>query len=433
MSKIVKVIGREIIDSRGNPTVEAEVHLEGGFVGMAAAPSGASTGSREALELRDGDKSRFLGKGVLKALEAVNGPIAQALLGKDAKDQATVDQIMIDLDGTENKSKFGANAILAVSLANAKAAAAAKGMPLYAHIAELNGTAGVYSMPLPMMNIINGGEHADNNVDIQEFMIQPVGAKTLKEAVRMGAEVFHNLAKVLKSKGYNTAVGDEGGFAPNLKSNAEALEVIAEAVAAAGYKLGTDITLAMDCAASEFYDAEKKEYNLKGEGRIFSSNGFSDFLEELTAKFPIVSIEDGLDESDWEGFAYQTQKLGKKIQIVGDDLFVTNTKILKRGIDNGIANSILIKFNQIGSLTETLAAIKMAKDAGYTAVISHRSGETEDATIADLAVGTAAGQIKTGSMSRSDRVAKYNQLIRIEEALGAKAPFRGLKEVKNQA
>ncbi|MGL5392281.1 MAG: phosphopyruvate hydratase, partial [Shewanella sp.] len=401
--------------------------------GMAAAPSGASTGSREALELRDGDKSRFLGKGVLKAIEAVNGPIAQALLGKDAKDQAAIDQIMIDLDGTENKSKFGANAILAVSLANAKAAAAAKGMPLYAHIAELNGTPGVYSMPLPMMNIINGGEHADNNVDIQEFMIQPVGAKTLKEAVRIGAEVFHNLAKVLKAKGYNTAVGDEGGFAPNLKSNAEALEVIAEAVAAAGYKLGTDITLAMDCAASEFYDAEKKEYNLKGEGRIFTSNGFSDFLEELTAKFPIVSIEDGLDESDWDGFAYQTQKLGKKIQIVGDDLFVTNTKILKRGIDNGIANSILIKFNQIGSLTETLAAIKMAKDAGYTAVISHRSGETEDATIADLAVGTAAGQIKTGSMSRSDRVAKYNQLIRIEEALGAKAPFRGLKEVKNQA
>jgi enolase len=433
MSKIVKVLGREIIDSRGNPTVEAEVHLEGGFVGMAAAPSGASTGSREALELRDGDKSRFLGKGVLKALAAVNGPIADALVGKDAKDQATIDQIMIDLDGTENKSNFGANAILAVSLANAKAAAAAKGMPLYEHIAELNGTPGVFSMPLPMMNIINGGEHADNNVDIQEFMIQPVGAKTLKEAVRMGAEVFHNLAKVLKSKGYNTAVGDEGGFAPNLKSNAEALEVIAEAVAAAGYKLGTDITLAMDCAASEFYDAEKKEYNLKGEGRIFTSNGFSDFLEELTEKFPIVSIEDGLDESDWEGFAYQTEKLGKKIQIVGDDLFVTNTKILKRGIDNGIANSILIKFNQIGSLTETLAAIKMAKDAGYTAVISHRSGETEDATIADLAVGTAAGQIKTGSMSRSDRVAKYNQLIRIEEALVSRAPFNGLKEVKGQA
>jgi len=433
MSKIVKVIAREIIDSRGNPTVEAEVHVEGGFVGMAAAPSGASTGSREALELRDGDKARFLGKGVLKAIGAVNGPIATALLGKDAQDQAAIDQIMIDLDATENKSNFGANAILAVSLANAKAAAAAKGLPLYAHIADLNGTPGVYSMPLPMMNIINGGEHADNNVDIQEFMIQPVGAKTLKEAVRMGAEVFHNLAKVLKSKGYNTAVGDEGGFAPNLKSNAEALEVIAEAVAAAGYVLGKDVTLAMDCAASEFYDAEKKEYNLKGEGRIFTSNGFSDFLEDLTTKFPIVSIEDGLDESDWEGFAYQTEKLGKKIQIVGDDLFVTNTKILKRGIDNGIANSILIKFNQIGSLTETLAAIKMAKDAGYTAVISHRSGETEDATIADLAVGTAAGQIKTGSMSRSDRVAKYNQLIRIEEALGAKAPFNGLKEVKGQA
>ncbi|MGL4826484.1 MAG: phosphopyruvate hydratase [Vibrionaceae bacterium] len=433
MSKIVKILAREIIDSRGNPTVEAEVHLEGGFVGMAAAPSGASTGSREALELRDGDKSRFLGKGVLKAIAAVNGPIADALLGKDGKDQAKIDQIMIDLDGTENKSNFGANAILAVSLANAKAAAAAKGMPLYEHIAELNGTPGKFSMPLPMMNIINGGEHADNNVDIQEFMIQPVGAKTLKEAVRMGAEVFHNLAKVLKSKGYNTAVGDEGGFAPNLKSNAEALEVIAEAVAAAGYKLGSDITLAMDCAASEFYDAEKKEYNLKGEGRIFSSNGFSDFLKELTEKFPIVSIEDGLDESDWEGFAYQTKLLGDKIQIVGDDLFVTNTKILKRGIDNGIANSILIKFNQIGSLTETLAAIKMAKDAGYTAVISHRSGETEDATIADLAVGTAAGQIKTGSMSRSDRVAKYNQLIRIEEALGAKAPFNGLKEVKGHA
>ncbi|MGL5291072.1 MAG: phosphopyruvate hydratase [Vibrionaceae bacterium] len=433
MSKIVKILAREIIDSRGNPTVEAEVHLEGGFVGMAAAPSGASTGSREALELRDGDKSRFLGKGVLKAIAAVNGPIADALLGKDGQDQAKIDQIMIDLDGTENKSKFGANAILAVSLANAKAAAAAKGMPLYEHIAELNGTPGKFSMPLPMMNIINGGEHADNNVDIQEFMIQPVGAKTLKEAVRMGAEVFHNLAKVLKSKGYNTAVGDEGGFAPNLKSNAEALEVIAEAVAVAGYTLGKDITLAMDCAASEFYDAEKKEYNLKGEGRIFTSNQFSEFLKELTEKFPIVSIEDGLDESDWDGFDYQTKLLGGKIQIVGDDLFVTNTKILARGIEKGIANSILIKFNQIGSLTETLAAIKMAKDAGYTAVISHRSGETEDATIADLAVGTAAGQIKTGSMSRSDRVAKYNQLIRIEEALGAKAPFNGLKEVKGQA
>jgi enolase len=433
MSKIVKVLGREIIDSRGNPTVEAEVHLEGGFVGMAAAPSGASTGSREALELRDGDKSRFLGKGVLKAVAAVNGPIAEALIGKDAKAQADIDQVMIDLDGTENKSKFGANAVLAVSLANAKAAAAAKGLPLYEHIAELNGTPGQFSMPLPMMNIINGGEHADNNVDIQEFMIQPVGAKTLKEALRIGAEVFHNLAKVLKGKGLNTAVGDEGGFAPNLESNAAALAAIKEAVEKAGYVLGKDVTLAMDCAASEFYNKEKGIYDLKGEGKTFSSEDFSKYLEGLVAQYPIVSIEDGLDESDWDGFKYQTELLGDKIQLVGDDLFVTNTKILKEGIEKGVANSILIKFNQIGSLTETLAAIKMAKDAGYTAVISHRSGETEDATIADLAVGTAAGQIKTGSMSRSDRVAKYNQLIRIEEALGERAPFNGLKEVKGQA
>ncbi|MFB9135229.1 phosphopyruvate hydratase [Vibrio sp. AK197] len=433
MSKIVKVLGREIIDSRGNPTVEAEVHLEGGFVGMAAAPSGASTGSREALELRDGDKSRFLGKGVLKAIEAVNGPIAEALVGKDAKAQADVDQVMIDLDGTDNKSKFGANAILAVSLANAKAAAAAKGMPLYEHIAELNGTPGQFSMPLPMMNIINGGEHADNNVDIQEFMIQPVGAKTLKEALRIGAEVFHNLAKVLKGKGLSTAVGDEGGFAPNLESNAAALAAIKEAVESAGYVLGKDVTLAMDCAASEFYDKEAGNYNMKGEGKIFTSEEFNFYLQDLANQYPIVSIEDGLDESDWDGFKHQTELLGGKIQLVGDDLFVTNTKILKEGIEKGVANSILIKFNQIGSLTETLAAIKMAKDAGYTAVISHRSGETEDATIADLAVGTAAGQIKTGSMSRSDRVAKYNQLIRIEEALGERAPFNGLKEVKGQA
>ncbi|MBC8945965.1 MULTISPECIES: phosphopyruvate hydratase [Xenorhabdus] len=433
MSKIVKVLGREIIDSRGNPTVEAEVHLEGGFVGLAAAPSGASTGSREALELRDGDKSRFMGKGVLKAIAAVNGPIAQALVGQDAKDQANIDKIMIELDGTENKSNFGANAILAVSLANAKAAAAAKGMPLYEHIAELNGTPGKFSMPLPMMNIINGGEHADNNVDIQEFMIQPVGAGTLKEAVRMGSEVFHNLAKVLKAKGMSTAVGDEGGYAPNLESNAAALAAIKEAVEKAGYVLGKDITLAMDCAASEFYNEETGNYELKGEGKTFTSQEFTHYLEDLTKEYPIVSIEDGLNESDWDGFAYQTKVLGDKIQLVGDDLFVTNTKILKEGIEKGIANSILIKFNQIGSLTETLAAIKMAKDAGYTAVISHRSGETEDATIADLAVGTAAGQIKTGSMSRSDRVAKYNQLIRIEEALGNRAPFNGLREVKGQA
>lgn len=433
MSKIVKVIGREIIDSRGNPTVEAEVHLEGGFVGLAAAPSGASTGSREALELRDGDKSRFLGKGVTKAVDAVNGPIAQALTGKDAKDQAALDKTMIDLDSTDDKSKFGANAILAVSLAAAKAAAASKGMPLYEHIAELNGTPGKFSMPLPMMNIINGGEHADNNVDIQELMIQPVGAKTVKEAVRMGSEVFHNLAKVLKSKGMNTAVGDEGGYAPNLESNAAALAAIKEAVEKAGYVLGKDITLAMDCAASEFFDESTGNYNLKGEGKTFTSREFTHYLEDLTKQYPIVSIEDGLNESDWDGFAYQTKVLGDKIQLVGDDLFVTNTKILKEGIDKGISNSILIKFNQIGSLTETLAAIKMAKDAGYTTIISHRSGETEDATIADLAVGTAAGQIKTGSMSRSDRVAKYNQLIRIEEALGDRAPFNGLREVKGQA
>jgi enolase len=432
MANIINVIGREIMDSRGNPTVEAEVHLEGGFIGMAAAPSGASTGSREALELRDGDKSRYLGKGVLKAVAAVNGPIADALKGKDALDQAKLDQIMIDLDGTENKAKFGANAILAVSLAAAKAAAAAKRVPLYAHIADLNGTPGVYSMPLPMMNIINGGEHADNSVDIQEFMIQPVGAKTFREGLRMGAEVFHSLAKVLKADGHSTAVGDEGGFAPNLASNEAALAAIKVAVANAGYELGKDITLAMDCAASEFYDKEANIYDLKGEGKKFTSEEFNFFLQGLTERYPIVSIEDGLDESDWDGFAHQTKLMGDKIQLVGDDLFVTNTKILKRGIDNGIANSILIKFNQIGTLTETLAAIKMAKDAGFTVVISHRSGETEDSTIADLAVGTAAGQIKTGSLSRSDRVAKYNQLLRIEEALGSKAPYNGLKEVKGQ-
>ncbi|HBF47240.1 MULTISPECIES: phosphopyruvate hydratase [Shewanella] len=432
MANIIKVIGREIMDSRGNPTVEAEVHLEGGFIGMAAAPSGASTGSREALELRDGDKARYLGKGVLKAVAAVNGPIAEALKGKDALAQAELDQIMIDLDGTENKAKFGANAILAVSLAVAKAAAAAKHVPLYAHIADLNGTPGVYSMPLPMMNIINGGEHADNSVDIQEFMIQPVGAKTFREGLRMGAEVFHSLAKVLKADGHSTAVGDEGGFAPNLASNEAALAAIKVAVANAGYELGKDITLAMDCAASEFYDKEANIYDLKGEGKKFTSEEFNFFLQGLTERYPIVSIEDGLDESDWDGFAHQTKLMGDKIQLVGDDLFVTNTKILKRGIDNGIANSILIKFNQIGTLTETLAAIKMAKDAGFTVVISHRSGETEDSTIADLAVGTAAGQIKTGSLSRSDRVAKYNQLLRIEEALGSKAPYNGLKEVKGQ-
>lgn len=430
MAKIIDIKGREVLDSRGNPTVEADVILEGGIRGRACAPSGASTGSREALELRDGDKSRYLGKGVLKAVGAVNGPIRDALLGFDALDQAGLDKTMIELDGTENKSNFGANAILAVSLAAAKAAAQAKGVELYEHIADINGTPGQYSLPVPMMNIINGGEHADNNVDIQEFMVQPVGAASFSEALRMGTEIFHALKKVLSSQGLNTAVGDEGGFAPNLSSNAAALQAIAEAVDAAGYKLGSDVTLAMDCAASEFYEDGK--YNLKGEGKVFSSEEFSEYLKTLTEQYPIVSIEDGLDESDWDGFAYQTRLLGDKIQLVGDDLFVTNTKILQEGIDKGIANSILIKFNQIGSLSETLAAIKMAKDAGYTAVISHRSGETEDATIADLAVGTAAGQIKTGSLCRSDRVAKYNQLLRIEEALGDKAVYNGLKEIKGQ-
>ena len=433
MSNISKIIAREIMDSRGNPTVEADVYLESGAWGRAAAPSGASTGSREALELRDGDKARYLGKGVLKAVAAINVNIQAALIGQSALDQANVDQVMIDLDGTENKEQFGANAILAVSLAVAKAAANEKKVQLFEHIADLNGTPGVYSLPLPMMNIINGGEHADNNVDIQEFMVQPVGAKSFREALRMGAEIFHALKKVLSSKGMSTSVGDEGGFAPNLASNAEALAVIKVAVEAAGYELGTDVTLAMDCAASEFYDADKGIYDLTGEGKQFTANEFSDFLGELCKEYPIVSIEDGLDESDWDGFKYQTDLLGDKVQIVGDDLFVTNTKILARGIENGIGNSILIKFNQIGTLTETLAAIKMAKDAGFTAVISHRSsGETEDATIADLAVGTAAGQIKTGSLCRSDRVSKYNQLLRIEEFLGDKAIFNGLSEVKGQ-
>ena len=430
MAKISKIIGREVMDSRGNPTVEADVYLESGAWGRACAPSGASTGSREALELRDQDASRYLGKGVLKAVAAVNDSIAPALKGQDATDQQHIDRIMIDLDGTENKEKLGANAILAVSLAAAKAAAMEKGIPLYKHIAELNGTAGEFSMPLPMMNILNGGEHADNNVDIQEFMIQPVGAKSFREALRMGAEIFHHLKKVLSAKGLNTAVGDEGGFAPNLASNEEALAVIVEAVEKAGYKMEQDITLALDCAASEFYVDGK--YNLKGEGKVFNSEGFGDYLQTLSEKYPIISIEDGLDESDWDGWAYLTGKIGDKVQLVGDDLFVTNTKILKRGIDNSVGNSILIKFNQIGSLTETLEAIKMAKDAGFTAVISHRSGETEDATIADLAVGTAAGQIKTGSLCRSDRVAKYNQLLRIEEELGSNAVFNGRKEVKGQ-
>lgn len=430
MTKIANIKGREVLDSRGNPTVEADVILEDGTVGSACAPSGASTGSREALELRDKDASRYLGKGVLKAVEAVNTKIREALIGKDAADQRALDNVMLELDGTENKANLGANAILAVSLAAAKAAAASLGKPLYAHIAGLNGTSGKYSMPVPMMNILNGGEHADNNVDIQEFMVQPVAAKSFAEALRIGAEIFHALKKVLNSKGLNTAVGDEGGFAPDLPSNEGALAVIQEAVEKAGYKLGTDVTLALDCASSEFY--KDGQYQLSGEGKSFDSAGFADYLAGLCERYPIVSIEDGMDESDWDGWKVLTEKLGDKVQLVGDDLFVTNTKILKQGIDKSIGNSILIKFNQIGSLSETLDAIKMAQDAGYTAVISHRSGETEDTTIADLAVATCAGQIKTGSLCRSDRVAKYNQLLRIEEALDGKAPYRGLSEIKGQ-
>ena len=430
MAKIVDIKAREVMDSRGNPTVEADVYLEGGIMGTACAPSGASTGSREALELRDGDKSRYMGKGVLNAVANINGDIKAALVGMDAEDQRALDSKMLELDGTDNKAKLGANAILAVSLANAKAAAQAKGIELYEHIAELNGTAGQFSMPLPMMNIINGGEHADNNVDIQEFMVQPVGFTSFGEGLRAGAEIFHNLKKVLQAKGLNTAVGDEGGFAPDLASNADALAVIKEAVANAGFELGKDITLALDCASSEFYKDGK--YDLSGEGKVFSPEEFSDYLAELCDQYPIISIEDGQDESDWDGWKYQTEKLGDRVQLVGDDLFVTNTKILKRGIEEKIGNSILIKFNQIGSLTETLEAIKMAQDAGFTAVISHRSGETEDTTIADLAVGTCAGQIKTGSLCRSDRVAKYNRLLRIEEQLGAKAVYKGRSEVKGQ-
>jgi len=428
MAKIVDIKGREVLDSRGNPTVEADVLLDNGIIGSACAPSGASTGSREALELRDGDKSRYLGKGVLKAVANINGPIRDLLLGKDPADQKALDLAMIKLDGTENKATLGANAILAVSLAAAKAAAQDQDLPLYAHIANLNGTPGVYSMPVPMMNIINGGEHADNNVDIQEFMVQPVGAKSFSEGLRMGTEIFHHLKAVLKARGLSTAVGDEGGFAPNLASNEDALKVISEAVANAGYKLGTDVTLALDCAASEFFEDGK--YNLSGEGQVFTAEGFADYLKGLTERYPIISIEDGLDESDWAGWKILTDKIGEKTQLVGDDLFVTNTKILKEGIDKKIANSILIKFNQIGTLTETLEAIQMAKAAGYTAVISHRSGETEDSTIADLAVGTAAGQIKTGSLCRSDRVSKYNQLLRIEEQLNGKAKYNGRGEFR---
>ncbi|MBW6509961.1 MAG: phosphopyruvate hydratase [Desulfuromonadales bacterium] len=420
MSEIIDIYAREILDSRGNPTVEVEIALETGVIARAAVPSGASTGEREALELRDGDKSRYLGKGVLKAVEHVNEIIAVELQGWEASDQIGIDRKLLELDGTDFKSKLGANALLGVSMACAKAAAEDAGLPLYQYIGGINAK----ELPLPMMNIINGGEHADNNVDIQEFMIMPVGAESFKEALRMGAEIFHALKKVLKSKGYNTAVGDEGGFAPDLKSNEEALEVIVEAIKTAGYKPGEDILLALDVAASELYKDGK--YNLANEKQpLKTAAELVAFYEDLVERYPIISIEDGMAENDWDGWKLMTEKLGNKIQIVGDDLFVTNTKILKEGIDKGIANSILIKVNQIGTLTETLDAIEMAKRAGYTAVISHRSGETEDTTIADLAVATNAGQIKTGSLCRTDRVCKYNQLLRIEDELEDTAIFRG--------
>lgn len=426
MSKIASIQGFELIDSRGNPTVMAEVVLESGALGSACAPSGASTGSREALELRDADAGRYLGKGVRTAVANVNGPIAQALCGALAADQRALDQKMLDLDGTQNKESLGANAMLAVSLAAAKAAAIDSSTPLYAHIAALYTREVPMSMPVPMMNILNGGEHADNNVDIQEFMIQPVAAPSFAEAMRCGAEIFHHLKKVLGARGLSTAVGDEGGFAPDLPSNEAALDVIAEAVGNAGYELGTDVTLALDCAASEFY--RDGRYHLAGDGRDFDSEGFTEYLAGLVDAHPILSIEDGLDEADWDGWKYLSDRLGDRIQLVGDDLFVTNTRILAEGIERGIGNSILIKLNQIGTLSETLDAIAMATDAGYTAVISHRSGETEDTTIADLAVGTGAGQIKTGSLCRSDRVAKYNRLLRIEAELGTRAPYRGRAE-----
>ena len=421
MSEIIDVYAREILDSRGNPTVEVEVYLESGVMGRAAVPSGASTGEREALEMRDGDKSRYLGKGVLQAVQNVNEPISEALIGWEASDQVGIDRKLLALDGTDFKSKLGANALLGVSMACAKAAAEEAGLPLYQYI----GGANAKELPVPMMNIINGGAHADNNVDIQEFMIMPAGADSFKEALRMGAEIFHALKKVLKSKGYNTAVGDEGGFAPNLKSNEEALQVIMEAIKEAGYKAGEDVVLALDVAASELYADGK--YNLANEAQpIKTAAELADFYADLVDRYPIISIEDGMAENDWDGWKILTDKLGKKIQIVGDDLFVTNTKIFKEGINKGIANSILIKLNQIGTLTETLEAIEMAKRAGYTAVVSHRSGETEDTTIADLVVATNAGQIKTGSLCRTDRICKYNQLLRIEDELAETAVFSGM-------
>jgi enolase len=420
MSEIIDIYAREILDSRGNPTVEVEVYLESGAMGRAAVPSGASTGMREALELRDGDKSRYLGKGVLKAVDNVNEVIAEALMGWEASDQAGIDRKLLELDGTEFKSKLGANALLGISLACAKAAAEEAGLPLYQYI----GGTQARELPLPMMNIINGGAHADNNVDIQEFMIMPAGADSFKEALRMGAEIFHALKKVLKGKGYNTAVGDEGGFAPNLKSNEEALQVIMEAIREAGYTPGEEVLLALDVASSELLKDGK--YILENEAKPEKTAAdLVDFYEDLVSRYPIISIEDGMAENDWEGWKLLSERLGNRIQIVGDDLFVTNTRILREGIEKGIANSILIKVNQIGTLTETLEAIEMAKRAGYTAIVSHRSGETEDTTIADLAVATNAGQIKTGSLCRTDRICKYNQLLRIEDELDNVAVFNG--------
>ena len=420
MSAIVDIVGREILDSRGNPTVECDVLLESGTMGRAAVPSGASTGSREAIELRDGDKSRYLGKGVLKAVEHINTEISEAVLGLDASEQAFLDKTLVDLDGTDNKSRLGANATLAVSMAVARAAAEESGLPLYRYFGGMGGM----QMPVPMMNVINGGAHANNSLDLQEFMIIPVGAPSFREAVRYGAEVFHALKKIIDAKGMSTSVGDEGGFAPSVASHEAAIQLILEAIDKAGYTAGEQIALGLDCAASEFY--KDGQYVLEGEGGLkLTAAGWTDMLATWVDKYPILSIEDGMAEADWDGWKHLAERLGKKVQLVGDDLFVTNTRILKEGIEKGVANSILIKINQIGTLTETFAAIEMAKRAGWTNVISHRSGETEDSTIADIAVGTNAGQIKTGSMSRSDRIAKYNQLLRIEEDLGDVASYPG--------
>ena len=427
MAFIEDVLAREVLDSRGNPTVEVEIYLEDGTMGRAIVPSGASTGVHEAVELRDGDKSRYLGKGTLKAVENVNDIIAEEIIGYNVLDQVGLDKLLIELDGTPNKSKLGANAILGVSMAAADAAANSLGLPLFQYLGGVNGKV----LPTPMMNILNGGSHADNTVDIQEFMIMPVGADCFREALRMGAEVFHSLKAVLKAKGMNTAVGDEGGFAPNLSTNEEAIQVIIEAIEKAGYKPGEDVKIALDVAASEFYDENTKNYNLTGEGVTRTASEMVDYYEMLCSKYPIISIEDGLAEDDWDGWKMLTDRLGKKVQLVGDDLFVTNTKRLAEGIEKGIANSILIKVNQIGTLTETFDAIEMAKKAGYTAVVSHRSGETEDTTIADIVVGLNAGQIKTGSLSRTDRIAKYNQLLRIEELLDISGQYAGMDAFYN--